>query len=98
MCSDVKMAHCIQEDRNFDGMPQYWRWLEYANYEGLDRVREVDYDLWAVNVSGWYNILLSNIYIYIYLVACSFDHTRIIFVQLWIKNCDPVVVFFYFTT
>ncbi len=52
MCSDVKMAHCIQEDRNFDGMPQYWRWLEYANYEGLDRVREVDYDLWAVNVSG----------------------------------------------
>jgi len=32
-------------------MPGYWRWLEYANYEGLDRVREVDYDLWAVNVS-----------------------------------------------
>ena len=42
------------EDRKFDGMPMYWRWLENANYEGLDEVHEVNYDLWAVNVRGHY--------------------------------------------
>ena len=51
MCSDADHPHCLVEERKFTGMPEYWVWLQYANYEGVDRVREVDYDLWAINVS-----------------------------------------------
>lgn len=49
---DREKAHCLQEDRNFNGMPKFWDWLQYSTYEGTETVREVVYDLWGTNVGG----------------------------------------------
>ena len=45
------MPHCIEEDREFNGMPKFWGFLSSAFYEGTFKVREVTYDLWGNNVS-----------------------------------------------
>lgn len=49
--SSMAQPHCLEEDRNFNGMPKFWAWLTTAMYEGTTTVREVLYDMWGTNVS-----------------------------------------------
>lgn len=57
-CSDIKNPHCIEEDRNFTGMPKFWDWLQVSSYEGTATIRHVVYDFWGTNVS--HNLLTRD--------------------------------------
>ena len=56
--SELKDLHCIEENGNFIGMPKFWEWLSYADYEGTTKVREVVFDQWGTNVS--FILILNN--------------------------------------
>ncbi len=58
---------CAPEMRNVTStLPPFFDWLQFATYEGQEKVREMSYDHWGLTVSG-----LPNYIGYVYTSTCA---------------------------